>query len=212
MKCSNCQAELPAGAKFCQECGTKVAAPAQPGVTQNVGSVAPGGTVLGTLTTQGGDAHFGGQQHYGDNITGDKVAGDKFTGDKVLGNKVGGDKINVGDISGSTGVAIGRGAQATVTQGISGAELEKLFAPLVTAVHQAPPEKQAEAEQKTEALKAELAKGKQANDSVVADLVSGLVGLVPGAVSAVASMFGSPILGGIAGPVTKFVLDHLPGK
>jgi hypothetical protein len=172
-----------------------------------VGTVAPGGTVLGKLTTQGGEVHIGGQQQYGDHITGDKVGGDK-----VMGDKVGGDKITVGDISGSTGVAIGSGARATVTQGVSGAELEKLFTPLMAAIHQAPPDKRAEAQQKTEALKAELAKGKEANDSAVGKLVDGLVELVPGAVSALVSMFASPILGGITGPVTQFVLDKIQGK
>ena len=202
MKCSNCQAELPSGAKFCQECGTKVAVPTQPGVTQNVGNVAHGGTVLGMLINEGGDVHFGGQQHYGDNIAGDSIAGDKVTGDK----------ITVGDISGSSAIAIGRGAQATVTQGISAAELEKLFMPLMAAVRQAPPEKQAEAQQKAEALKTELSKGKEADDSVVGKLVDGLVSLVPGTVSAVVSMFATPVLGGVAGPVTKFVLDKIQGK
>lgn len=51
----------------------------------------------------------------GDYIAGDKTGGDKVEGDKVSGDKVGGDKITVGDISGSTGVAIGRGASANVT-------------------------------------------------------------------------------------------------
>jgi hypothetical protein len=46
----------------------------------------------------------------------------------------------------------------------------------------------------------------------MAKLVNGIVGLVPGAVSAVVSAFGTPILGGVAGPVTKFVLDELQGK
>jgi hypothetical protein len=39
--------------------------------------------------------------------------------------------------------------------------------------------------------------------------VKGLVGLVPSAVSAIVSAFGTPILGGVAGPVTKFVLAEL---
>ncbi len=41
-------------------------------------------------------------------VQGDYVGGDKMTGDKTLG-----DKITVGDISGSSGVAIGSGATAT---------------------------------------------------------------------------------------------------
>ena len=45
---------------------------------------------------------------------GDLVGRDKVGGDKVGGDKVGGDKITVGDVSGSTGFAFGRGATATV--------------------------------------------------------------------------------------------------
>ena len=63
-----------------------------------------------------------------------------------------------------------------------------------------------------EALKAEAAKGKQADDGTVAKLVDGFVQLVPSAVGAIVSAFGTPILGGIAGPVTKFVLDKIGGK
>jgi hypothetical protein len=35
---------------------------------------------------------------------------------------------------------------------------------------------------------------------------------VPSATSAIVSAFATPILGGIAGPVTGFVLDKLRGK
>ena len=40
-------------------------------------------------------------------------------------------------------------------------------------------------------------------------LVEGLIALAPSAVGAVVSIFATPILGAIAGPVTKFVLDKL---
>ncbi|MCA9975984.1 MAG: hypothetical protein KC413_09555 [Anaerolineales bacterium] len=43
------------------------------------------------------------------------VAGDIVQGDKMDNDKVIGDKITVGDISGSSGIAIGRGASAVVT-------------------------------------------------------------------------------------------------
>ena len=56
--------------------------------------------------------HVGGQQDYGDQIQGDKV---------------GGDKITTGDISGSTGIAIGRNSQATVTTGITGPEQRRAW-------------------------------------------------------------------------------------
>jgi hypothetical protein len=56
-----------------------------------------------------------------------------------------------------------------------------------------------------EELKKEAAKGKSATDSVMAKLVDGIVGLVPGA-------FGTPLLAGIAGPATQYVLDKIQGK
>ena len=76
----------------------------------------------------------------------------------------------------------------------------------------APEDKRAEAEATVEELKRETTKGKDANDSMIAKLVDGLVDLVPGAVSAVVSAFGTPILGGIAGPVTKFALGRIQEK
>jgi hypothetical protein len=76
----------------------------------------------------------------------------------------------------------------------------------------APAEKRAEAEAKLAALKEEARKGKDANDSVIAKLLDGLIALVPSAAGAVVSAFATPILGAIAGPVTGFVLDKLRGK
>jgi hypothetical protein len=133
-------------------------------------------------------------------------------GDYVHGNKAVGDQITTGNISDSTGIAVGRGAQAYVEQSISSADLDKLFAPLIAILRDAPPEKRDQASQKAEALKAEVGKGNKADDSRMAKLLDGLAELVPGAVSAVVSVFASPILGGIAGPVTKFVLDEIQRK
>lgn len=61
----------------------------------------------------GGDAYIGDRVNTGG---GDFVGRDMVTGDKVMGDKVSGDKISVGDVSGS-GIAIGRGASASVTTG-----------------------------------------------------------------------------------------------
>lgn len=58
-------------------------------------------------------------------------------------------------------------------------------------------------------MKSEAAKGEKANDGVMAALVNGIAKLVPGAVSAVTSAFGTPLLSGIAGPVTKIVLKDI---
>ena len=87
------------------------------------------------------------------------------------------------------------------------AQLDQAFHPLAEAVGQ-----HEEAKQKVEALKTEAAKGKKADDGVMAKLVEGIVKLVPGAVSAVVSTFATPLLGGLAGPVTKYVLDKVKGE
>lgn len=115
------------------------------------------------------------------------------------GVNISGGTVNVGgDIVGGSKIQY---------QGIGKEQLEELFKPAAQAVAQHP-----EAQQKLEELKTEVSKGKKADDSVMAKLVDGIVGLAPGAVSAVVSAFGSPLLGGIAGPVTKFVLNKIQGK
>jgi hypothetical protein len=74
--------------------------------------------------------------------------------------------------------------------------------PVVAAILTAPPEKRTEAAAKLDDLKKEVAKGDKAEDTTLAILLKGLLGLVPTAVTAVA-----PILWAIAGPVTKFILE-----
>jgi hypothetical protein len=101
------------------------------------------------------------------------------------------------------------GRDKIVDSQISRVQLDEVFKPLIAALPTASPEVQKEATQRVEALKNEAAKGKSASDAVVAKLVEGLVDLVPGAVSAVVSAFGTPMLAGIAGPVTKYVLDKI---
>lgn len=95
---------------------------------------------------------------------------------------------------------------------ISQAQLDQIFHPVMEAIRTVPPEKQNEAVQQLEALKAETSKGKKADDSVVAKLLDGLVQLVPAAVSGVVSAFATPVLGAIAGPVTKIVINKIQGK
>jgi hypothetical protein len=91
------------------------------------------------------------------------------------------------------------------------AAIDRAMKPLIEAISAAPSDKRPEAEAKLEALKQEVAKGEKANDRTVVNIIDELVELVPGAVSAVVSAFETPILGGIAGPVTGFVLDKLRG-
>ena len=106
----------------------------------------------------------------------------------------------------NVGGDIGGRDKITGTQ-ISSNQLDAIFRPLEEAAGQQP-----QAAQKVEALKNEAAKGKKADDGVMAKLVKGIVSLAPGAVSTVVSAFATPILGGVAGPVTKYVLDEIQDK
>lgn len=227
MFCKSCGKVVADDAKFCSNCGAKVdragisieqdiatlkgsASGAVVGkgadihgldadIDQTVETVESGGAVVGAVV--GGEdshIHVGGEQQYGDTIQGDKVQGDKVVGDK----------ISTGKISG-TGVVIGRGGTVTVTQGLSGEDVAALFAPVQAVIQSVPGEDQAAAQQTLYDLEGEVAKGDQAHDSRMAELIDDLVGLVPGAVSAVVSVFASPILSDIAGPVTNFVLQRL---
>lgn len=174
-----------------------------------------GQTIKGNQTNVAGDISTGGGAYVGGNVRtgGDFVGRDKIVrGDEVRGDKIGGDKYKVGDITGSSGIAIGRNSQATVNQGISATDLVILFAPLMQAVQSAPADKQGEAMQKVSELIGETQKGKEADDSRIGKLIDGFVGLVPSAVSTVVSAFASPILAGIAGPVTKYVLEKIQGR
>ncbi|MEW6645114.1 MAG: hypothetical protein AB1586_31750 [Pseudomonadota bacterium] len=88
-------------------------------------------------------------------------------------------------------------------------QLDLIFQSISTAIANADATAKAAADIKLQELKGEIAKGGHADDSTVAKLIEGLVGLVPGAVGAVVGAFATPILGGIAGPVTKYVLSKI---
>jgi hypothetical protein len=99
-----------------------------------------------------------------------------------------------------------------IQQGLSAADLEHIFAPLRSLISSAGPDVRVEANRKLQDLKSEVAKADKADDSRMAKLIDGLVGLVPAAVSTIASIFATPMLSGIAGNATKFVLDRIQGK
>jgi hypothetical protein len=114
---------------------------------------------------------------------------------------------NEGGTINSGGGDIVGGDKSTTTY--SPIEINNAWQGVADAIQTAPPEKQAAAREKLQDLKTEVAKAARADDSTVAKLLKDLVGLVPSAVSAVVGAFGTPILGGVAGPVTKFVLGEL---
>ncbi len=160
------------------------------------------------------DVHTGGGAFIGGSVNtngGDFVGRDKITyGSEVHGNN----NIVTGDITGSSGINIGHGAQSTYmsTQGLSPADLvalKSLFAPLYSASTTVAPQNIGQAVQAVTQLENEVKKGRAADDGRMSRLIDSLVSLVPGAVSAVVSAFGSPLLAGIAGPTTQAILDRI---
>lgn len=160
-----------------------------------------------------GGIHQTGQTVHGPqtNITGG-VQGNVYSGNiGQIGNRT----VNTGGgayIGGNVTAREFVGRDKKVVQGLSGTELERVFVPLLQAVQSAPVEKRQEAMQAVQDLKAETEKGEDADDGRMARLLDRLTDLVPGAVSAVVSAFSTPLLSGIAGPVTGFVLERLRSK
>lgn len=120
-----------------------------------------------------------------------------------------GDKTTVGNIEGSTGIAIGQASQATVNIEIAIEQLDPLFRQLQEAASQAPPEKRIEAQQAVQEIRAEMAKGQQGDDAKLATLIDQFVALAPAAMSPLLSTFSSPLLHKLTGPVTKYVLKKM---
>lgn len=176
-----------------------------------------GGTTIHNVTNidTGGAAYVGGSVNMGDGGTfvgGDQtIHGDLVQGDKVGGDNVDGDKIVAKIGNNNTGIAIGKNITQHVTTGIDTAQLDAIFAGMAQAAA-ADPSKQAEAEKVVDEIKAEAAKGDQADDGRMARLIDGFVELIPAGASAVVSAFGAPILAGVAGPVTKYAIERLVGK
>ncbi len=152
-----------------------------------------------------GDVSIGGSV-----VTGDQQVhhGDVVRGDKVEGDKVEGDSITVGDISGSSGIAIGRGASASVTTTTGGrgdVNYTALFAPLLTRVAGTDPALVS----KVNALKAEVSQGAGADDNKIAGLVQDIADANPTSKATIVALFERPEIAAAKGPATMFVLGRL---
>lgn len=119
--------------------------------------------------------------------------------------------VNVSGVIGSiAGDVVGRDKVTTSTSSVE--TISGAIRPLEEALQSAPPEKKQEAEAKLKQIESELGKGERRDDTVVAKLLDSFVKLVPAAATAVVSAFGAPILAGMTGPVTKYVLDRFRGN
>src|SRR5271156_3169596 len=101
-------------------------------------------------------------------------------GEKADGNQSGG--VNISGRVGSVGGDIVGGDKFVGVP--KTAALNDALRPLIDAIAIGPVENRAEAEAKLSSLKHEVAKGKKADDGVMAKLIDGLVGLVPEAATA----------------------------
>ncbi|MFL7791007.1 MAG: CHAT domain-containing protein [Anaerolineae bacterium] len=141
-------------------------------------------------------------------IGGDVSVGGDFVGrDQISHHEVHGDQITVGDVSGGTGIAIGRGAQATVTQtqGLSGDEIAKLFQSVYQKIEARPEDPDVDKEEVTETVKkieAEAAKGEEANPNKVERWLKTLGTMAPDILEVTAACLVNPVTG-IAAVIRK---------
>jgi hypothetical protein len=123
-----------------------------------------------------------------------------YYGNVVQGDQVGGDKITVGPISGSQGIAIGRGATATVTTYQQGSDAESIataFARLYQAVNNSPATaaQKTVAQQAVEKLEQEAQKGETAVEVEVRQWFDVLMAMLPGIGEVAIDTFLNPIKG-----------------
>jgi hypothetical protein len=148
----------------------------------------------------GGGAYIGGSVTVsgGDFVGRDKVVhGDEVHGDKVGGDKVEGDKITVGDVSG-TGIAIGRGAQAAVTQGLGGQDIATLFAAVYQQIETRPEDPDVDKAELTETVQkveAEAAKGEEASPKRIERWLKYLGSMAPDVLDVTVACLTNPVAG-----------------
>ncbi len=120
--------------------------------------------------------------------------GDVVHGDKIGGDKVAGDKISVGNLTGSSGIAIGRGASAYVnTGGESGSKIGRAFQAIYTQIRgsQLSERRKDLVIQQAQQIEAEALRGELADASFIQDLLASLQRIAPDVCGAVAQTLAS---------------------
>jgi hypothetical protein len=122
-----------------------------------------------------------------------------YYGNVVQGDQVGGDKIDVGNISGSQGLAIGRGATANVIsyQQDNAESLAAAFARIYQAVNDsaATAAQKAVAQQAVEKLEQEARKSESADEAEVQQWFDVLTAMLPEVAEVAVDAFLRPIKG-----------------
>lgn len=151
-------------------------------------------------TVQGPETHIAG------NVTGPVLSGN-FQGPVNVGN------ITVGNISGSTGIAIGHGAQVTVNQhtGLASDDMARLFALLTQKVNALPEGTTKEdAQDAVKKLETEAKKADQADEGRARRLMEFLVEVLPEAWEVTVNTILNPLAG--LNTVFKKIADRVKAE
>ncbi|MCP4424852.1 MAG: hypothetical protein GY803_10195 [Chloroflexi bacterium] len=171
----------------------------------------PGATAVGKRGVNVG-GNVGGSIVTGDDNKITNVSGDKIDGDKIGGDKVDGDKTTVGNITDSTGIAIGRKAKSEVTQGVSGAELAALFQPVyqkIDARAKDPKVGKKAIKKQVRKIEKETAQA-EPDETKLEKWIGKLANMAPDIVDVMAASLGGPVSGGIA--VVKKIIGKVKGE
>ena len=171
-------------------------------VYQHADTLEAGASMVGVVLGGNAPVNVGGTHHHGNTIDtgggayiggGVQASGDFVGRDKV----VHGDQITMGDVSG-TGIAIGRGAQAHVQQGLSGAELAAIFRAVNAQIDRRPEDPNVDKDELRDTaqnLKDEVAKGEAANATKVERWLKGLLDLAPDVAEVALTALANPVAG-----------------
>ncbi|MBL8093361.1 MAG: hypothetical protein JNL73_04275 [Anaerolineales bacterium] len=138
-------------------------------------------------------------------LTGDLTGRDRITTTTTHT----GDTISVGNISGSSGVAIGRGAQATVTTGANATDLVAVFAAVYQSIQARPADPAVDKDEIVETvqrIEKEAAKGDQAEAGKLERWVKNVAGMAPDILEVMAAAFAGPV--SAAGTILKKVIER----
>ncbi|HEX6383770.1 MAG TPA: hypothetical protein VF177_03775 [Anaerolineae bacterium] len=163
-------------------------------------AAATGSTYTATVKGGGAVAQGPGATAVGERgvYVGGSVSGSVVAGDDNTVTQVGGDQIEVGDISGSSGVAIGRGAEARVQQGVSGQELAQIFDIVYRRIEERPEHSDVDKEDivaEVQRIEKEAAKKEQANPNRLESWLRNLANMAPDILDVMAASLGGPVSG-----------------
>src|SRR5579859_107726 len=157
---------------------------------EEAGSIIVHGNVIQgdqrNINTAGGQYIEGPMSVNGDFVGGNKIINQQAGGDIVGRDKITtihqGDDITVGPITNSTGIAIGHGAQSSVTQGVSGADLAALFASIYQKIDVRPVDPnvdKSEVKDKVGLIQQEVQKQDSASEPKLQRWLGELAGMAP---------------------------------